>query len=170
MVIIFATITGRLLFLQVVKGQEYKEQSNNKSLTEIQEAAPRGKILDKNGNVLATNIQSYVVVYNQTDENDKTFFPTMNKVFKILDESGESQKDDFELKINPYRFEFRSDDEKTRKNLEIKFKRDRGLNDEIENKIKNLMFLFFVPYKRTYDEIRIKTAETAYAETDGFTT
>ena len=58
MVIIFATITGRLLFLQVVKGQEYKEQSNNKSLTEIQEAAPRGKILDKNGNVLATNIQS----------------------------------------------------------------------------------------------------------------
>ncbi len=136
MVIIFATITGRLLFLQVVKGQEYKEQSNNKSLTEIQEAAPRGKILDKNGNVLATNIQSYVVVYNQTDENDKTFFPTMNKVFKILDESGESQKDDFELKINPYRFEFRSDDEKTRKNLEIKFKRDRGLNDEIENKIK----------------------------------
>ncbi|AGY77024.1 penicillin-binding transpeptidase domain-containing protein [Clostridium autoethanogenum] len=137
MVAIFATIAGRLLFLQVVKGQEYKEQSNNKSLTEIQEPAPRGKILDKDGNILATSNQSYVLIYNQTDENDKTFFPTMSKVFKILDESGESQKDDFELKINPYRFEFRSDDEETRKNLEIKFKRDRGLNDEIEKKIKS---------------------------------
>ncbi len=75
-------------------------------------------------------------MYNQTDTNDKKFFTTMDKVFKILDANGESQQDDFELKINPFKFEFRSDDPETRKNLEIKFKRDRGLNEPIEKKIK----------------------------------
>ena len=54
-----------------------------------------------------------------------------------MDESGENQQDDFELKINPFKFEFRSDDEETRKALEIKFKRDRGLNEPIDKSIKS---------------------------------
>ncbi|MFC0904333.1 hypothetical protein ACFHWD_06490 [Clostridium sp. MT-14] len=137
MLIIFSTIAGRLFFLQVVEGQEYKERSNNKSIRQIPDAAPRGKILDVKGSVLATSTQGYMLVYNQTDDSDKVFFTTMSEVFKILDESGENQQDDFELKINPFRFEFRSDDEETRKNLEIKFKRDRGLNEDIEKSIKS---------------------------------
>ncbi|WP_442870516.1 hypothetical protein [Clostridium sp. HV4-5-A1G] len=137
MLIIFSTIAGRLFFLQVVEGQEYKERSNNKSIRQIPDAAPRGKILDVKGSVLATSTQGYMLVYNQTDDSDKVFFTTMSEVFKILDESDENQQDDFELKINPFRFEFRSDDEETRKNLEIKFKRDRGLNEDIEKSIKS---------------------------------
>ena len=137
MLVVFAVIIGRLFFLQVVKGQDYKEQSNNKSIREIPDIAPRGKILDNKGRILATSSQGYMLVYNQADESDKVFFPTMSRVFKILDDSGESQQDDFELKINPFRFEFKSDDEKTRTNLEIKFKRDRGLNEPIEKKIKS---------------------------------
>ncbi|WP_407647154.1 hypothetical protein [Clostridium aromativorans] len=137
MLIIFSTIAGRLFFLQVVEGQEYKERSNNKSIRQIPNAAPRGKILDVKGSVLATSTQGYMLVYNQTDDSDKVFFTTMSEVFKILDESDENQQDDFELKINPFRFEFRSDDEETRKNLEIKFKRDRGLNEDIEKSIKS---------------------------------
>ncbi len=139
MMIIFLVIIVRLFFLQVVKGNEYKEEASNRSIKEISDMAPRGKILDSKGNILATSTQGYMLVYNQNDNqdnNDKVFFSTMNKVFKILDDSGESQQDDFELKVNPYRFEFRSDDEKIRKNLEIRFKRDRNLNDEIEKKIK----------------------------------
>jgi penicillin-binding protein 2 len=136
MTVIFSIIMVRIFFLQVVEGQDYKERSNNKSIREIPDAAPRGKIVDVKGNVLAASTQGYMLVYNQTDESDKVFFTTMSKVFKILDESGESQQDDFELKINPFKFEFRSDDEETRKALEIKFKRDRGLNETIEKSIK----------------------------------
>lgn len=137
MLIIFSTIAGRLFFLQVVEGQEYKERSNNKSIRQIPNAAPRGKILDVKGSVLATSTQGYMLVYNQTDDSDKVFFTTMSEVFKILDESDENQQDDFELKINPFKFEFRSDDEETRKALEIKFKRDRGLNEPIDKSIKS---------------------------------
>ncbi|WP_368488542.1 penicillin-binding transpeptidase domain-containing protein [Clostridium sp. BJN0013] len=143
MLFLFITMAMRLFFLQVVQGKEYKEQSNNKSIREIPDVAPRGDILDCNGNKLAKSTLGYVLVYNQPDEtddtnkSDSTFFSAMDKVFKILDESGETQQDDFELKVNPFRFEFRSDDENTRNNLEIRFKRDRGLNNSIEKKIKS---------------------------------
>ncbi|WP_049759123.1 penicillin-binding transpeptidase domain-containing protein [Clostridium kluyveri] len=137
MLLIFSTMAGRLFFLQVVQGKQYMEQSNNRAIREIPEAAPRGDILDCKGNKLATSAQGYVLVYNQTDESDKTFFSTMDKVFKILDENGQNQQDDFELKVNPFQFQFRSDDENTRNSLEIKFKRDRGLNEAIQKKIKS---------------------------------
>lgn len=141
MIFLFIIMAGRVFFLQVVQGKEYQEQSNNKAIREIPDVAPRGDILDSKGNKLATSSQSYVLVYNQPDntdeEKDSVFFSTMDKVFKILDESGETQQDDFELKVNPFRFEFRSDDENTRNNLEVRFKRDRGLNESIEKKIKS---------------------------------
>lgn len=135
MVLIFVSILSRIIFLQVVKGEDYKAKADSNSIREIPETAPRGKILDTNNKVLATNTQSYVLVYNQTDEIDQTFFQTMDKVFKILDENGETQKDDFELKINPYRFEFRSDDPKTQKNLELRFKKDRGMDSYVQKKL-----------------------------------
>ena len=56
-------------------------------------------------------------------------------MFKILDESGETQQDDFELKINPFRFEFTSSDPQVQRMLEIKFKKDRGLDWEIQKKL-----------------------------------
>ncbi|MBI6871669.1 penicillin-binding transpeptidase domain-containing protein [Clostridium aciditolerans] len=135
MCLIFTAITSQLFVLQVVKGEGYKEQANNKSIKEIPDTAPRGNILDRNGAVLAKSEQSYVLVYNQTDESDKTFFDTMDKVFKILDENGETKQDDFELKIDPYSFVFRSDDPQTQRMLEIRFKKDRGLDEEILKKL-----------------------------------
>ncbi|MCH5139147.1 penicillin-binding protein, partial [Clostridiaceae bacterium UIB06] len=135
MIIIFTAIASKLFSLQVLKAEEYKEKANNSSIREIPEAAPRGNILDKNGVLLATNDKSYVLVYNQTNESDKTFFDTMDKVFKILDESGETQQDDFELKINPFRFEFTSSDPQVQRALEIRFKKDRGLDFDIQKKL-----------------------------------
>lgn len=59
----------------------------------------------------------------------------MDIVFKILDENNEIQKDDFELKVNPFRFEFKAQDEDARKNAEIRFKRDRGLNEKVQKEL-----------------------------------
>ncbi|WPC42888.1 penicillin-binding transpeptidase domain-containing protein [Clostridium sp. JS66] len=135
MIIIFTAISSKLFTLQVFNGETYREKASVKSLREIPEVAPRGNILDKNGLPLALNTQTYILVYNQTDESDKYFFDTMSNVFNILDKSGETQKDDFELKVNPFTFEFRGDDDKTKRSLEIRFKTDRGFADEIKNKL-----------------------------------
>lgn len=135
MILIFTAITSRLTYLQVVKAEDYKEKANRKSITEIQEFAPRGEIKDRNGHLLANSQQSYSLTYTETDESKANFFETMDKVFKVLDDNKEVQKDDFELKINPYRFEFKVQNDDIRKDVELRFKKDRGLDDEVKNKL-----------------------------------
>ena len=135
MVLILSSIGVRLIYLQIINGEYYLEKANNSSIREITETAPRGNITDINGNILAASTQSYTLVFNPTTESDKNFFSTMEKVFKILDENGETQQDDFVLKINPFRFEFRSSDSAVKSKQELRFKKDRGFDSEIKKKL-----------------------------------
>ncbi len=99
MIFIITAIISRLVYLQLMNSEEYKEKANNRSIREIPEAAPRGNITDRNNVVLATNKQNYMLIYNETDENKKSFFSTMEKVFSILDQYNEKQTDDLNLKL-----------------------------------------------------------------------
>lgn len=135
MIFIFVGIIAKLAYLQVVKAEDFKEKANLKGIREIPEFAPRGNILDCNGNYLAKNKNSYILIYNEGEESNKEFYTTMEKVFKILAENSESLKDDFQLKTNPFSFQFKAEDDKDKKALEIRFKRDRGLNAEVRNKL-----------------------------------
>ncbi|WP_251861815.1 penicillin-binding transpeptidase domain-containing protein [Clostridium sp. Marseille-Q2269] len=131
MIFIITAIISRLVYLQFIDSQEYIEKANNKSIREIPDPAPRGNIIDRNGVVLATNKQNYMLIYNETAENKESFFPTMEKVFSILDQYKEKQTDDFELKINPYRFEFKASTAEGKRAVELRFKKDRGLDEEV---------------------------------------
>lgn len=136
MIIVFVSIVSRLMFLQIVKADEYKDKANTKAITELQEYAPRGQILASDGvTQLATNVQSYNLTFAETDDSSKSFFDTMDTVFKILDENSETQKDDFELKVNPFRFEFKTQNDDARKELELRFKKDKGLDEKIQRKL-----------------------------------
>lgn len=135
MLIVFSAIVSRLAVLQVVKAEEYKEKANTKAITEIQEYAPRGEILDNSGEVFAKSVQSYNLTFAETEDSVKYFYDTMDSVFKILDDHKETQKDDFELKVNPFRFEFKAENEDDKRSLEIRFKRDRGLNEKIQREL-----------------------------------
>ena len=138
MLIIMGTILAKLLYLQVYKHEDYAEKADVSSTRFISEKAPRGKIYDSEGNVLATNKQTYVLTYMQTTESTKAFYSTMKKVFKILDDNSEKFQDDLLLKINSsggFYFDFKSDDAETNRAVEIRFKRDRGLNEEIEKRL-----------------------------------
>ncbi len=59
----------------------------------------------------------------------------MEKVFSILDQYKEKQTDDFELKINPYRFEFKASTAEAKRAAELRFKKDRGLDDVVTKKL-----------------------------------
>lgn len=139
MILVFAGIISRLAVLQIVKADEYKDKANTKAITELQQNAPRGVILASDGvTKLATNVQSYNLTFAETQDSDASFFDTMDSVFKILDDNKEVQKDDLQLKTNPFRFEFNTTDEDTKKALEIRFKRDRGLNEVVLKKMPDL--------------------------------
>ncbi|MFL0247462.1 penicillin-binding transpeptidase domain-containing protein [Candidatus Clostridium stratigraminis] len=166
-VLVFVGIITRLVYLQIVKGAEYKDKANTKAITELQQNAPRGNILASDGvTKLATNVQSYNLTFTQTDESSISFFDTMDSVFKILDDNKEVQKDDLQLKINPYRFEFNTTDEDTKKAQEIRFKKDRGLDQYvIENtpELKNKKGKLTAEDKDKIDELLLKiTPEQTY--------
>jgi len=137
MFLIFSALTTKLTLLQIVKGEEYQEKANSSSIREIPEFAPRGNIIDKKGNVLASSTKSYTLIYNETEDNKKSFFDTMTKTFKILDDNGEKTKDDFELKVDPFRFEFRADTDDDKKWAELRFKKDRGFHGDIQKALFN---------------------------------
>ena len=138
LIALFATFIARLVYLQVYKHSDYKEKADSSSTRLISEKAPRGKIYDSEGNILATNIQTYTLTYTKPDDENENFYETMGKVFDILSENGETFDDDLMLKIDSsgnFYFEFTTDDADTKKIVEARFKRDRGLNEEIEKEL-----------------------------------
>lgn len=138
MFIIMGTILSKLLYLQVYKHDDYKEKADVSSTKFISEEAPRGNIYDADGNIIATNKQTYALTYMETVESTKAFYKTMDKMFEILEENGEEFQDDLALKVdesgNIY-FEFKADSESAKRTLEVRFKRDRGLNEDIETEL-----------------------------------
>jgi penicillin-binding protein 2 len=65
-VIIFA----RLWFLQIHKGDEYRDRADNNRVRMQEIAAPRGNILDAKGREMVTNRPSFNVVLVREDSND----------------------------------------------------------------------------------------------------
>jgi penicillin-binding protein 2 len=138
---IFSLIIFRLIYLQMFNYSEYKDKADVTSTRFIADAAPRGKIFDDKGNVLATNIQTYTITYTKTDDAEKQFYTTMKELFKILDDNGEKIQDTFQLKIddnNKIYFDYTTSDKDSQNAEELRFKKDRGLNDILKNKDKDL--------------------------------
>ena len=57
----FAIIFFRLWFLQVLSGTQYVAQAKENRTRRVEIAAPRGQIVDRNGNVLVTSTRTYAV-------------------------------------------------------------------------------------------------------------
>ncbi len=72
LIIIFfaAVILLRIWFLQIHKGEEYKNRAENNRVRIREVAAPRGDILDRHGKELVTNQPSFNVVLVREDSND----------------------------------------------------------------------------------------------------
>ena len=138
MLFIFGAIVSKLVYLQVYKHEDYKERADVSSTRFVAENAPRGKIYDSNGNVLATNTQTYTLTYTETTEATEAFYETMDKVFEILSENNEKFQDDLLLKIDSngkFYYDFKTDDADSRKAVEKLFKRDRGLNEGVQKEL-----------------------------------
>ena len=70
-ILFFATIiVGRLWFLQIHKGDEYKNRAENNRVRMREVAAPRGSIKDKMGREMVTNRPSFNVVLVREDSNN----------------------------------------------------------------------------------------------------
>lgn len=83
--IFFAALIFRLSIVQIAKGEEYLKIATEKSIQTIPIAAPRGKILDRNGEVLVDNKVSYTAVFREEDWMTKDYILYLaNQVSPIL--------------------------------------------------------------------------------------
>jgi len=144
MILIFSAIIWRLVNIQVINGELYRETANQQNHKIISTVAPRGDIIDRNGKKLAESKQSFILTFTKTQESEDSFFPTMDNVFKILDENKGIQVDEFLLKVKTsadkkntvYSFDFGKTIDKTTQNwVELRFKKDRGFEDIVIGKL-----------------------------------
>jgi len=88
-VIIFALLASRLFFLQVIKGEEYRERSNNNRVKLKRVEAPRGKIFDRNGELLATNKAGYRLLYLKERNYSEKELKEISQLLDLTEESVE---------------------------------------------------------------------------------
>lgn len=97
----FAILLGRVFLLQIIHGEDYAESFTMKIKKEINIASTRGKIYDRNGEILADNVLSYSVTiedngnYRNSREKNATLNKTIAKVIKIVESHGDSMVSDF---------------------------------------------------------------------------
>lgn len=92
----------RMAVLTIVEGQEYRAIADIKKIKDIPVKAPRGKILDRNGILLADNVSSFTVQM-YTDEIDSKNFNEISYILSsILDKNGEKPIDEFPIELDTF--------------------------------------------------------------------
>ena len=120
--IILVYIIGIILIvslfnLQIVRGAEYRETSNTRLSRESVLEAPRGEILDRSGNVLATNTESFNIEIYKTKTDDGTLNNCILNLVNLFENYQINYPDNFP--INRECTEFKLEGEKLTKWLKM---------------------------------------------------
>ena len=92
-----ALLIVRLIDLQIINGEQYREKSEKKTVRETIVEAPRGEIYDRNGVVLATNKLAYDVVVYKVGLEQKELNNTLLKVINILEKNKDELSTSFPM-------------------------------------------------------------------------
>ena len=83
----------RLIFLQLVNGDDFKAQATNTTDYNFTVTAARGDIVDSSGRRIATSTTSYNVALNKLLMGDRDLDTMLQQVVELLRENGESWND-----------------------------------------------------------------------------
>ena len=111
----------QLFNLQIVHGEEYREESNTRLTKETVLEAARGKIVDRTGIELAsTQIVNSLELYKTKISNEE-LNTMLLEVATVLEQNGDSYTGNLPLSINPIGFTMETEEEqkKWKKEMEI---------------------------------------------------
>ena len=107
---IFAVICiVRLFDLQIVNGDEYREQAENRLVRACTIKAPRGEIVDRYGVPIVTNSMGYYVLLQSVDRNGSALNEKISALIDICNEDQVEYFDNFPISYAPYKFTFSGD-------------------------------------------------------------
>ena len=137
----------QLFNLQIVHGEEYREQSNTRLTRETILEAARGKILDRTGSVLVTSETTFGLELYKSKVSSDVLNNAMLKIVDTLAKYGKKTPDTFKIEVNPFRYTIEGEE------LE-KWQKENGIT------VGKTAEQVFNEYKQRYD-IKDKTLEEA---------
>lgn len=103
-VLMLCLLGFRMAVLTIVEGEEYRETADIKKIKDIPVKAPRGKIYDRNGNVLADNVSSFTVQMYTDEIDGENFIEVAHILSSILDQNGEKPIDEFPIELDTFEY------------------------------------------------------------------
>jgi penicillin-binding protein 2 len=82
---LFASLVTRLWFLQVLAAEQYRERAEGNSVRITPIPAPRGRILDRNGEPLVDNVQTTQVLIDKEEVPSDRVEPLLARLSELLD-------------------------------------------------------------------------------------
>ena len=90
----------QLFNLQIIHGEEYREQSNTRLTRESTDVAARGSILDRNGNEIVGNGMGFSLELYKSKNDNQTLNTTILTMIEVLEKNGDSYKDSFPISLD----------------------------------------------------------------------
>ncbi|MBR5235990.1 MAG: penicillin-binding protein 2 [Clostridia bacterium] len=114
--ILVAITIGRLFYLQIVQGENYRAISDSRLARNIPIKAPRGEILDRYGRPLVTNRMGYTVAIAKINDDKQALNQVILNMANLFIEKGIEYEDSFPItKSTPFAFSFEGSDEEKQK-------------------------------------------------------
>lgn len=104
--VLFAILIQRVFVLQIVNGQDYLDDYKLKIQKTKEVQGTRGRILDRNGNILADNMLAYSVTiedngeYDERSEKNEVLNDTVRRVIDIVEKNGDMISNKFDIYVN----------------------------------------------------------------------
>lgn len=124
-----------LFNLQIINGEEYREQSEKRMLRTKTVTAPRGEIYDRNGVILATNKLSYDIRLYKVRVNTKQQNDGILRLIEILDENSDKVYSTFPVNDTLDGFNFENEEEEKAWKKEVKLDENLTFNEVIDKYI-----------------------------------
>jgi len=116
--ILAGTMGGKLIELQIVKGEEYAEQSERKILRSYPVKASRGEIVDRYGRPLVTNRMVFSVRFDYVYWDKENQNSILLELARLLKENGVSYFDTLPVSGQPpYRYTFDEDNQEEKEKI-----------------------------------------------------
>ena len=102
--IIGIILIAKLFSLQIIHGEEYREESNTRLTRESTLEASRGMILDRTGTTLVTSKMEFSLEMYKSKVDTETLNKSILNMVKVLEKYDCSYSDIFPIKIEPFEF------------------------------------------------------------------
>ena len=100
----------QLFNLQIVHGEEYREQSNTRLTRETSLEAARGKILDRTGSVLVTSETTFGLELYKSKVDAETLNKCMLSIVNTLTKYNKYKQDTFPIEVKPYKYTIKGEE------------------------------------------------------------